>query len=205
MPILQEMSKDPETRTKFNFVAIPRSKAGKDWEEKEAATLFQVNTYWLDWDGGKRLSGFSEDVRGSLECEFSETFPDADAMDDAPVAVLVPSKESMHAVAMMGPNATKIVPSRVNIHPRKLQWKPEARQGYFRYDPVKRTPQPLVEMNVRAFEQAFENAQTAAGDTGLDKTGGHLFIKRYKKEFEKFRGFVGREVRWELRLAEASI
>lgn len=204
MAILQEMSKDPDTRTKFRFVAIPRDAKTREWSEKEAVPLWEINTFWRDWDGGGRLSGFNQATREAMECLFRETFPDADPMDEAPVPVLAAAKLSTHAIAMVGPNATKTADSWVNIHPRRLTWKDVARTGFFCYDEVKRIPTPLTENNVKALEQAFENAQTAASDTGLDKPGGHLFIKKFKANLDKFRGFIGRDVKWEYRLVEAS-
>lgn len=204
MAILQEMNKDPDSRTKFKFVAIPRDPKTKAWSEAEAVTLVSFDTYFIDWDGQMRCSGLNQALRTAMECNFQITYPDAEEQDDEPVPVYVPIKTSMHAVAMIGPNANVMKESSVNIHPRKLHYKHDARQGYFCYDEKAKKPLPLKEENVKVLEQAFDDAKTAAADTGLDKPKGHIFIARHKKDFEKFKSFVGREVKWEYRLAEAS-
>lgn len=204
MPIMQEMNKDPEERTRFNFVVIPQSKAPKTgWAEDEALVLAQVNTYWLDWDGGMRMSGWWEDVRASMQHEFTEYVdPDADKLDDNPQTFVVPSRTSEHAVAMVGPLASVKKPSTVNLHPREYVWSLTAREGTFNYDAETRKPKPLTAMNVRALAQAFEN-QANNVDIGTDKAGGHLLLKRYAANVRKFEGFVGRPVRWELRTTDA--
>lgn len=195
---------DPRGRVKFDFVAIPKNKDGKGWSEAEALKLASMDTYALDWDGGLRLSGFWEDVRASMERAHTETFPDADPMDDAPLPVVVPSEMKSHAVAMTGRRAeTMSEPHPINIHPRHYYWKAEAREGYWNYDPAKREVGPLGEMHVRAFIQACEN-QLNNPDIGTDKPGGHLFIKKHKKNHDKLASLVGRQVKWELRVAEAS-
>ena len=201
MPILKEMSKDPEIRTKFNFVAIPQAKGGKGWSEEEAITLFGVDTYYMDWDGGMRCSAHWQEVRAAMEDGIRATFPDADnsQVEDEPVAVYVPAKETVHAVSM---NANAVKASAFNnTHASKFQYKPEDRYGFFRFDTKKHAAQPLTIENVKAFLQALDN-RANNNDLGTDKPGGQLFIKKYAKNQAKFVEMVGRPVKWELRLAE---
>jgi len=203
MPVLKEMSKETGVRTKFNFVAIPQAKAGKGWAEDEALILFGVDTYHNDWDGEMRLSAHWREVRASMEQHIKKTTPDADdnPMDDEPLEVYVPAKETLHAVSMNA-KAEKVLAWN-NTQPDNFQWDVNAREGYFRYDPKKRKAEPITAETVKAFEQAIENRLNNS-DVGTDKPGGMLFVKKYAKNRATFAEWVGRSVKWELRLAEAS-
>lgn len=209
MPIMRDMKldyeawtkNDPKGRIKFNFVVIPQAKDGKGFSEAEAVILCGFDTFGLDWDGGLKCSGLRKALWSAMECEFTECFPDADPMDPEPVGVLMPSKTSMHAIAMTGEKAKIQKPGANNIHENHFQWEYDRREGYFNYDVKTRKPEPLTPNHVRAVEQAFER-QVNSPDLLTDKPGGHLFLKRHAKGREKFATFVGRVVKWELRAAD---
>ena len=184
----------------FQLVAIPRKDKGAELDEEKALTLARMVCLGADWDGEMRLSAFWEATRGSMESNIEE-FDDAELQEagiEGAKQVLAVRESNWHADHDPKWQGVKQDKCQVNQNPKKYRVKVKDREGWWKSG-AKGTPQPLTELQYVLFKQAWENQLTNLIDLKTDKPGGLLFLRPFTKNLDKFKEFVGKVVRWELR------
>ena len=185
----------------FQLVAIPRKDKGTELDEEKALTLARMVCLGSDWDGEMRLSAFWEAVRGSMELNIDDKSDDTEAQEaglEGAKQVLVVREAVWHSDHDPKWQGVKQDTCLVNQNPKKYRVKVKDREGWWRSS-AKGTAMAFTELQHILFKQACENQAGNIIDLKIDKPGGLLMLKAFAKNLEKFKEFVGKVVRWELR------